>query len=156
MNTMHGTVAHVRVIGRCALTGMLAAMLATQSFGQGATGDPTTTITPSAPAVSQVADDAAMLPDAPVAVASSSAEPASAAMKADEAASSAVTSTTQKKHKVKAGWLALGIAGGAALAFGVGIYSLNTKNTSGKIKAGSIFAVPGAAAAGFGFYFAFK
>jgi hypothetical protein len=55
MNTMHGTVAHVRVIGRCALTGVLAAMLATQSFGQAATGDPSAATTRNAPSVSQAA-----------------------------------------------------------------------------------------------------
>ncbi len=164
MNTMHGTVAHVRVIGRCALTGMLVAMLATQSFGQAGSGDPSAAARPDASSVSQVAGnsnaatlpDAEMLPEAPVALANSSAGPASAAMKADETASSTLSSRPQKKHKVKAGWLALGIAGSAALGMGCLIYSLNTRNTSGKVEAGSIFAVPGAAAAGFGFYYAFK
>jgi hypothetical protein len=150
MNRLHSTVAHLRVVGRCVLTGALAAMLATQSFAQAEHAGNTPT-----PAASVSAES---LPDAPAAASSSSADqPAGAAMLADDATQNTLTSTPQKpRHKVHPGWLVLGIAGGAAAGMGAYIFSLKTSNTGAKTALGTMFLAPGAAAAGLGFYFAFK
>ena len=66
------------------------------------------------------------------------------------------SSTTAKKHKVRPGFIALGIVGAAAAGFGAYIFSIKTTNTSGRDTLGTMFLAPGAAAAGLGFYFAFK
>ena len=61
------------------------------------------------------------------------------------------------KHGLqRPGMLIMGIVGIPIAFIGVGIYSINTKETAKKIGLGTAFFAPGAAMSGFGFYFAFK
>lgn len=162
----------VRGLGHCAVTGILVGLLATQTFAQsapattnlsGATTLETTSAAPdSLPLISTDATtpDVNALPDAPAATeVSSSAAPASLGLMAEpDGQNNAVSSssTTAKKHKVRPGFIALGIVGAAAAGFGAYIFSIKTTNTSGRDTLGTMFLAPGAAAAGLGFYFAFK
>ncbi len=62
-----------------------------------------------------------------------------------------------KPHGIqRPGMLVMGICGLPLIALGTLIYTSGKKNTSGRVAAGTIFMVPGAAMSGFGFYFAFK
>lgn len=63
----------------------------------------------------------------------------------------------KKSHGIqRPGMLIMGIVGIPIAFIGVGIYSINTRETGKKIGLGSAFFVPGALMSGFGFYFAFK
>ncbi len=67
------------------------------------------------------------------------------------------TSTKSTSHGLqRPGFLVLGIVGAAAMGMGGYIYAIKTTNTSAKMTLGTMFMAPGAAAAGLGFYFAFK
>ncbi len=156
-------------------------LLATQTFAQTATAAPSpnndqAATTPAAvtlqtvaqapdslPSIStnNTAEDANALPEAPSAVESASLiAPVKTdlllAVSAPEASSSTTSTSAEKKHKMRPGFLALGIVGGVAAGFGAYIFSIKTSNTSGRDALGTIFLASGAAAAGLGFYFAFK
>ena len=163
----------VRGLGHCAVTGILVGLLATQTFAQSApaattslsaatTLETTSAAPDSLPLISSdtTTSDVNALPEAPEATEiSSSAAPASLDLLANpDGQNNAVSSssTTAKKHKIRPGMLAMGIVGAAAAGFGAYIFSIKASNTSGRDALGTIFLAPGAAAAGLGFYFAFK
>lgn len=170
MKVPHAIRAQLRGIGRCATTGMLVGLLATQAFGLNAPAASTndsqqlSTQTPDLPLI---ADDSAApeasLPSAPAPMAEgslvSSQVPDKMDLMLDPAAGNASSTTngaTVKKHKVRPGFLALGIVGAAAAGMGAYIFSIKTSDTGAKDALGTMFLAPGAAAAGLGFYFAFK
>jgi hypothetical protein len=96
--------------------------------------------------------DPSALPEAPAPV-----QPA--AVVDDAASQNMVTpqpTTTTKSHKVRPGWIVVGVTGAAAAAMGAYIFSIKTTNTGARDALGTMFLAPGAAAAGLGFYFAFK
>lgn len=163
----------VRGLGHCAVTGILVGLLATQTFAQSApaattnlsaatTLETTSAAPDSLPLISTDATtpDVNALPEAPEATAiSSSAAPASLDLMAEPGGpNNAVSSSpsTEKKHKVRPGMLALGVVGAAAAGFGAYIFSIKASNTGARDALGTMFLAPGAAAAGLGFYFAFK
>lgn len=166
-------------LGRCALTGMLVGMLATPTFAlstptlnnhddEAATmpsSSVTLETTAEAPdALPMITDndgtEAAALPEAPAAPLPDSASliaPTREDLLAAAGSDSSTTSTpTTKKHHVRPGFIALGVAGAVAAGLGAYIFSIKTTNTSGRDTLGTMFLAPGAAAAGLGFYFAFK
>ncbi len=168
----HAIRAQLRGIGRCATTGMLVGLLATQAF---ALNTPTastndnqqlSTQTPDLPLISEdSATPEAALPSAPAPIADPSTVSSQVPDKMDlmldpAAAANASSSTTNnpapKKHKIRPGMLALGIVGAAAAGMGAYIFSIKTSDTGAKDALGTMFLAPGAAAAGLGFYFAFK
>jgi hypothetical protein len=162
----------VRGFGHCAVTGILVVLLATPTFAQSApattslsaatTLETTSSAPDSLPLISTdtTTPDVNALPEAPAATEiSSSAAPATLDLLAEpDGQNNAVSSssTTPKKHKMRPGMLALGIVGAAAAGFGAYIFSIKTTATGEKDALGTIFLAPGAAAAGLGFYFAFK
>lgn len=166
MNQLHAVQAQLRQIGRCAFAGTLVALMATQAIAQSA---PTPTLQPSTqvaatPATPQAPEATlspapAVLPDAPstIETASLTTPPKLNLMLPEPAQSGQSLQTTAAKpgHKVKPGWLVLGVVGAAAMTMGVLIYSINTTQTTKKAELGTMFFAPGAAAAGFGFYYGF-
>ena len=173
----HAIRAQLRGIGRCATTGILVGLLATQAFALNAPAASTsdsqpsastlqlTTQTPDLPLISEdSATPEASLPSAPAPIADpstvSSQVPDKMDLLLDPAAasgsSSTTSTTTPKKHKIRPGMLALGIVGAAAAGMGAYIFSIKTTDTGAKDALGTMFLAPGAAAAGLGFYFAFK
>ena len=162
MNKLHAVPAQLRQIGRCAFVGTLVALMAAQAVAQSA---PTPTLQPSAipvtapSAAPEATPTPAVLPDAPstVETASLTTPPKLNLMLPEPAQSSQSLQTpaTKSEHKVKPGWLVLGVVGAAAMTMGVLIYSINTTQTTKKAEVGTIFFAPGAAAAGFGFYYGF-
>jgi hypothetical protein len=173
MSFTHTIRAQFRGLGRCALTGMLVGMLATPTF---ALSTPTLTnheddastrgamleTTAEAPdALPMIADDGAdvnALPEAPMAESASLIAPAKADLLAAAVGSDSSTTSTStvKKHHVRGGFIALGVVGGIAAGMGAYIFSIKTSNTGARDALGTMFLAPGAAAAGLGFYFAFK
>lgn len=140
-----------------------------ESTGQAQTTYATATIaTDSAPGAMETATTA-VLPDAPAAAAPQS-ESASLSMPpemkammddASQAAQSLQSTPSTTNHKLvqRPGMLVLGIAGVPLIVLGTMIFSLNV-GSSGKANGlrnglGTAFLAPGAAMAGFGFYFAF-
>jgi len=104
----------------------------------------------------------AMLPDAPSAVQTANLTVPSNlnlmfANSRQASQSLQTASSTPSEHKVKPGWLVLGLVGAVSAGLGAYIYSIpsSSQTTGKKMAVGSIFFVPGAAAAGLGFYFAF-
>jgi hypothetical protein len=97
---------------------------------------------------------------APVETASASEKPAFdpiISQAAQDGQSLTSTSTKPKSHGVvRPGFLVLGIAGAAAAGLGAYIFSIKTSATGERDALGTMFLAPGAAAAGLGFYFAFK
>lgn len=170
MKTPHAIRAQLRGIGRCATTGMLVGLLATRAFALNAPtassndSQQLTTQTPDLPFIATGNGmPEASLPSAPVPIEDasvSSQAPEKMDLMLDPAAassSSATTNgTTEKKHKIRPGFLALGIVGAAAAGLGAYIFSIRTSATGTKDALGTMFLAPGAAAAGLGFYFAFK
>lgn len=174
----HAIRAQLRGIGRCATTGILVGLLATQAFALNAPAASTndsqpsastlqlTTQTPDLPLISEdSATPDASLPSAPAPIADPSTVSSQVQDKMDlmldPAAASGSSSTTSsttapKKHKIRPGMLALGIVGAAAAGMGAYIFSIKTTDTGAKDALGTMFLAPGAAAAGLGFYFAFK
>jgi len=167
----HAIRAQLRGIGRCATTGILVGLLATQAFGLSAPAASTndsqqlTTQTPDLPLISEASATPEALPSAPAPIADpstvSSQVPDKMDLMLDPAAASGSSSTTSsttapKKHKIRPGMLALGIVGAAAAGMGAYIFSIKTTDTGAKDALGTMFLAPGAAAAGLGFYFAFK
>jgi hypothetical protein len=162
MNQLHALPEQIRQISRCAFVGMLVTLMAAQAVAQSA---PIPTLQPSAiPAtapstVPEAAPTPAILPDAPstVETASLTTPPKLNLMLPEPAQSSQSLQTPAAKsdHKVKPGWLVLGVVGVAAMTMGVLVYSINTTQTTKKAEVGTIFFAPGAAAAGFGFYYGF-
>jgi hypothetical protein len=179
MKALHAMEAQLRTMGRCALVGALAGLLATQAVAATAptatpqsSAKPETTSVPGAALTNTTTTnlpltsydsaqaDSSGLPEAPNAATESASVTMPASLKAmmdDPAQSSqALTSTpSTQQNKVKPGWLALGIVGAGAMAMGAYIYSIKTNATGEKMALGTIFMAPGAAAAGLGFYFAF-
>jgi len=172
MDFTHAIRAQFRRLSYCAVTATLAGMLATPTF---ALGTPTvnnhddaatpshsvtleTTAPEALPLIVEDGTDVNALPDAPLAESASLIAPAKADLLAAAAGSDASTTSTAttKKHHVRAGFLALGIAGGAAAGLGAYIFSIKTSATGTRDALGTMFLAPGAAAAGLGFYFAFK
>jgi hypothetical protein len=177
MQYTHAIRAQLRGVSRCALTGMLAGVLASPTFAlstpaaggdrdNGMTANTTATLETTAEAPDALpmiaADDSTAdgnaLPDAPAAAESASLiAPATADLLAAASdGSSTVSTATTKKHHVRAGMLALGIVGGVAAGMGAYIFSIKTTATGTRDALGTMFLAPGAAAAGLGFYFAFK
>lgn len=124
----------------------------------------TTVNLPLTPAEGTKADLSA-LPDAPTAMAGTS-DSASLAMPPElkammndavQNAQNVQPAPAKKSHGLqRPGMLIMGIVGIPLVFIGVGIYSINTNETSKKIGVGSAFFVPGALMSGFGFYLAFK
>jgi hypothetical protein len=149
---------------------MLVGLLATQAFALNAPAAPSndsrqlSTQTPDLPLISDdSATPEASLPSAPAPIAdasiASSQVPDKMDLMLDPAAanaSSTTNGTTAKKHKIRPGMLALGIVGAAAAGMGAYIFSIKTSATGTRDALGTMFLAPGAAAAGLGFYFAFK
>ncbi|MGA1982827.1 MAG: hypothetical protein ABSG84_10135 [Acidobacteriaceae bacterium] len=183
MNQLHAVRAQLRQIGRCAFVGTLVGLMAAQAVGQSAptpTLQPSAqtdvvTLPSSAPAPAAASEaapalphtlsssttpDPAVLPNAPSAVQTASLTVPSnlnLMLANSRQASQALqtTSSTPSEHKVKAGWLVLGVVGAVAAGMGAYVYSIKTTDTRGKMVLGTMFMAPGATAAGFGFYFAF-
>lgn len=181
MKFTHAIRAQLRGTGRCAMTGMLVGLLATQAFALSGPATSTTADEPDAnpaqaiqlssqspadlPLISEdnSTTDAA-LPSEPAPadpVVASSHVPDSYDLMLEPAntnASSTSSTTAPKKHKIRGGMLAMGIAGAGLAGFGAYIFSLNAnaKSTGLKDSVGTAFLAPGAAMAGLGFYFAFK
>jgi hypothetical protein len=171
MKVPHAIRAQLRGIGRCAVTGMLVGLLATQAFALNAPAAPSSDsqLTTQTPDLPLIAEDNAMpeasLPSAPAPVADASVVSSQVTRRMDlmlaadgQNAVSSSTSTPPKKHKIRGGMLAMGIAGCGLAGIGAYIFSLNTNSKSTGLKdgLGTAFLAPGAAMAGLGFYFAFK
>lgn len=173
MHHTHAIRAQLRNLSCCALTGLLAGLLATPAYALNPTalathngGDSaalaTTAEAPDALPMIATANttDTDTLPEAPEATDSASliAPSRTDLLASAEGSGSSTTSnaTTPKKHHVRAGFLALGIVGGAAAGLGAYIFSIKTSATGERDALGTMFLAPGAAAAGLGFYFAFK
>ena len=173
----HTLRAQFRGLGRCAITSILVGLLATPTFAlstptlnnrdDGAATMPsssvaleTTAEAPNAlPMISEDGTEAEALPEAPAAPIAESASliaPTRADLLAAGSDSSTTSTSTTKKHHVRPGFIALGVVGAVAAGFGAYIFSIKTTNTSGRDTLGTMFLAPGAAAAGLGFYFAFK
>lgn len=180
MNRPDATGAHLRVAGRCALTGILLSLLAVPSFAQGAQpaaqenqatpATAGTTMTPASAATSlPLIASAAEVPDLnllgqppaspiedPQTIVSSSLPDLNKAMKeAVDNQGQQLTSPTTHHGIQRPGFLVLGIAGAAAMGVGAYIYALHGSGSERAIL-GTMFMAPGAVAAGFGFTYAFK
>lgn len=185
MNKLQAIRAQMGGIGRSALVGTMVGMLAAQSFaatGPSMVSEPSTasaattapsTIQPAEAKTTATANLSASssssntlelnaLPQAPAPVetASASEKPAFDPIISQAAQDGqALTSTPApaKSHGVvRPGMLVVGIVGAAAVAMGAYIFSIKTSATGEKDALGTMFLAPGAAAAGLGFYFAFK
>lgn len=177
MENLYAVRAQIRAIGRSALVGTLIGVVSMQAFANGLNdtvktadrpSNTTATVvqpaqsTPAASSRSSLngssssAVDLSALPSAPE-VAKVEASAPIDPMVADAAQQGQSFAPPQSSNKKlqRPGMLVLGIAGLPLIAMGAMFYSLNTKNTSGKIEVGSIFMVPGAAMSGLGFYYAF-
>jgi hypothetical protein len=169
MNQLHAVQVQLRQIGRCAFAGTLVALMATQAIAQSAPALQPSTQLAATPATPQVPDAApalpatqsapAALPDAPstIETATLTTPPKLNLMLAapGQSGQSLQPAAKTSEHKVKPGWLVLGVVGAAAMTMGVLIYSINTTQTTKKAELGTMFFAPGAAAAGFGFYYGF-
>jgi hypothetical protein len=178
MTINHAIRAQLRGMSRCAMTGMLAGLLATPTFALSApvvpagnqpeatmpNTDATLNTTAEAPdALPYISSDGSTaeesaLPEAPAASESASLlAPTRTDLLAAAADGSSTTSTsTTKKHRVRGGFIALGVVGAVAAGMGAYIFSIKTSDTGTRDALGTMFLAPGAAAAGLGFYFAFK
>lgn len=177
MNYTHAIRAQLRGVGRCAMTGMLAGLLATPTFALSASGvgagrqpdaaqsstNATLDTTPEAPdTLPYISTDSSTgeenaLPEAPAAPESVSlVSPTRTDLLASANESSTTSTSTTKKHHVRGGFIALGVVGAVAAGMGAYIFSIKTSDTGAKDALGTMFLAPGAAAAGLGFYFAFK
>ena len=177
--------AHLRLAGRCALSGLLAGSLAMQTFAETASTapvqTPTQVNTESVPGIAgslqidatpaakrpfaatvNTAPSFNALPDLPASFESaSSVTPANLHLMLDDARQAAEALSSPPSHQKRIqrpGMLVLGIAGIPLMALGAYVYSIHTnssKISTLKSEYGSAFFVPGAAMSGLGFYFAF-
>jgi len=184
MNQLFATAAQLRLIGRCALVGTLAGLLASQSFAEGgvtiARPMPSQPQTTSFPGITQpltintqpttnlpslatnTISDNAPLPEAPTTTESASATaPPMLHLMLDQPlpdAQQSMQSTPAPKHGgvQRPGMLIMGIIGVPLIVAGAALFSVSVPKDNG-LKNGfaAILLVPGAAMSGFGFYYAF-
>ena len=159
----------LRFAGRCALSGMLAALLATQTFAQTSpVPQPAAQFQVNAAPAAQNLSAATFNPEASAnprpdfsssLASSSSVTPANLNLMLSDAAAQSMAPPQPKQKRVqRPGMLVLGIAGIPLMAFGAYIYGIHTNSSSGSAlttKYGTAFFVPGAVMSGVGFYFAF-
>ena len=172
MKKLDGMQARICGIGRSALVGTLVGMMAAQGFAAAGPVVPSerstqseTRAVPSAVASvgeSSTSAELNALPQAPEPAETASLnKPAAFDPMISEAAQdgqSLRSTQSSEPHKgvQRPGMLIVGIVGAAAMVMGGYIYSIKTTATGSKMALGTMFMAPGAAAAGLGFYFAFK